>query len=850
MPVLRLDLRCLKEVVIYHGQVILEGTSIEREKIESGLTRQLLKVYMSLKKSFSSDTEEPRMQKEEDLRGDDLKHYEAEIEAMNLILISIPIDIYNSVDACTTAQAMWQRVEHLMRGTVQNKVDRETRFYNEFDQFVAEPGEALVSVYNLRLAKRLTDDTYDNLFDYLQQFEKLVNSSRAKKLEKSHDPLALVVHTGSSSRTTSPYYVTHPSSVIDYDDDYQGDVVQNTFEDPLTSEMILLARQSLNLIEYIFKAGILVTMAEIQDVHMFKRKSLRVPMFRMMLETYRELFELRLQELLQMFNATIAVRKDEAGVTLTDEQNDFLFADASRMEEIKELSANICLMARIQPANFDYDARPSYDYAFLNEHEKERQKCESLLKNVCETSWISKMKKLESENVSLEFQVQSLIKERENVKSEYQKLFDSIKKTRTQTQSEINELIEHVNQKTYAYAEIRAQNQDLLITISELKAKLKKVEKGLSVASSVRRPLNRDSPLKNSVLSDTKKSSEKVEFCIGQSKDVLCVSCAKNVLILCHDKCRANYKLNVHSKVRRALFTTPRTVKSKFKDTTPVVSKTRFSVKTTQSESLDTTSVVSRTKIAAVTLLCARNKVVQIILWIVDSGCSKHMTGDRSLLKNFVEKFMGTVRFGNDHFAAITGYGDYVQGNITVCHVYYVEGLGHNLFSVGQFCDGDQEVAFRSNTCYVRNLEGDDLLTGARESNLYTISISDMAASSPVCLLSKATSTKSWLWHRRLSHLNFGTINDLTKHDLVDSLPKFKYSKDNLCSACQRGKSKKSSHPPKVVPSNHSKLELLHMDLCGPMRVASINGKKYILVIVDDYSRFTWVYFLRIKDET
>ncbi|GJX70139.1 retrovirus-related pol polyprotein from transposon TNT 1-94 [Tanacetum coccineum] len=183
-----------------------------------------------------------------------------------------------------------------------------------------------------------------------------------------------------------------------------------------------------------------------------------------------------------------------------------------------------------------------------------------------------------------------------------------------------------------------------------------------------------------------------------------------------------------------------------------------------------------------------------------------------------------------------TGYGDYVQGNITVCHVYYVEGLGHNLFSVGQFCDGDLEVAFHFNTCYVRNLEGDYLLTGARESNFYTISISDMAASSPVCLLSKATLTKSWLWHNRFSHLNFGTINDLTKHDLVDGLPKFKYSKDHMCSACKRGKSKKSSHQPKLVPSTHSKLDLLHIDLCGPMRVATINGKKYILVNIDDYS--------------
>ncbi|GKB61657.1 integrase, catalytic region, zinc finger, CCHC-type containing protein [Tanacetum coccineum] len=383
---------------------------------------------------------------------------------------------------------------------------------------------------------------------------------------------------------------------------------------------------------------------------------------------------------------------------------------------------------------------------------------------------------------------------------------------------------------------------------------------GLSTTSSVRRPSNRDSLFKNSVTSNTKNSSEKVEvsdrtnnkqdvasknvalntFVTNDEiktsftvKNVLCVSCAKNVLIPCHDNCLAKYKLNAHSNVRRALFTTPRIVKYMFKDTTLVVSKTRFSVRTVQSKSLDITPVVSKAKIVSDTPLSAKNKIV---LWIVNSGCSMHMTGDHSLLKNFVKKFIGTVRFGNDHFATITSYGDYVQGNITIFHVYYVEGLGHNLFSVGQFCDGDLEVDFRSKTCYVRNLEGDDLLIGDHESNLYTISIPDMVASSPVCLMSKASSTKSWLWHRRLSHLNFGTINDLTKHDLVDGLPKFKYGKDHLCSACERGKSKKSSHPPKVVPSTHSKLELLHMDLCGPMRVASTNGKKYILVIVDDYS--------------
>ncbi|GKE10832.1 retrovirus-related pol polyprotein from transposon TNT 1-94 [Tanacetum coccineum] len=112
-----------------------------------------------------------------------------------------------------------------------------------------------------------------------------------------------------------------------------------------------------------------------------------------------------------------------------------------------------------------------------------------------------------------------------------------------------------------------------------------------------------------------------------------------------------------------------------------------------------------------------------------------------------------------------------------------------------------------------------------------------MASACPICLMARATSTKSWLWHQRLSHLNFDTINDLAKNDLVTGLPKFKYHKEHLCPSYEQGKSKKASHPSKPVPNSKQKLHLLHMDLCGPMRFESINGKWYILVIVDDYSR-------------
>ncbi|GKC72670.1 integrase, catalytic region, zinc finger, CCHC-type containing protein [Tanacetum coccineum] len=138
------------------------------------------------------------------------------------------------------------------------------------------------------------------------------------------------------------------------------------------------------------------------------------------------------------------------------------------------------------------------------------------------------------------------------------------------------------------------------------------------------------------------------------------------------------------------------------------------------------------------------SEVVQIVLWYLDSGYSKHMTRDRSRLRNFVNKFIGTVRFGNDHFGAIMGYGDYVIGDGVISRVYYVEGLGHNLFSVGQFCDSDLEVAFRKHSCYVRDTDGVELIKGSLGSNLYTISVEDMMNSSPICLLSKASKNKSW----------------------------------------------------------------------------------------------------------
>ncbi|GJS89270.1 retrovirus-related pol polyprotein from transposon TNT 1-94 [Tanacetum coccineum] len=190
-----------------------------------------------------------------------------------------------------------------------------------------------------------------------------------------------------------------------------------------------------------------------------------------------------------------------------------------------------------------------------------------------------------------------------------------------------------------------------------------------------------------------------------------------------------------------------------------------------------------------------------------------------------------TIRFGNAQFAPILGYGNLVEGNITIKRVYYVEGLNHNLFSVSQFCEADLEVPLWKSTCFVRDLQGNDLLTGNRGSNLYIISLQETTSSTPICFMAKASPTQAWLWHRRLPHLNFDYINLLSKKDIVIGLPKLKYVKDQLCSSCEVSKEKRSSFKTKVVSSSKGRLNLLHMDLCGPMRVASINRKKYILTL-------------------
>ncbi|KAJ9561421.1 hypothetical protein OSB04_006581 [Centaurea solstitialis] len=236
--------------------------------------------------------------------------------------------------------------------------------------------------------------------------------------------------------------------------------------------------------------------------------------------------------------------------------------------------------------------------------------------------------------------------------------------------------------------------------------------------------------------------------------------------------------------------------------------------------------------------------------WYLDSGCSKHMTGRKELLSNYREEYGGSVKFGNNELSPVVGHGDIVCKDITINNVAHVEGLNHNLFSIGKFCDKDLEVNFNKRRCAVRTEWGRELLVGTRKTNLYTIKLRHMLAKKSQCLITKKSSHQSLLWHRRLSHLNYRYLDRLVKERLVSGIPMIKFEPDQMCSGCAQGKMKRASHPPKPEQGSKSPLSLIHMDLCGPMKTVSLAGRKYVLVIVDDYSRYTWTRFFKTKDET
>ncbi|GJR14480.1 putative ribonuclease H-like domain-containing protein [Tanacetum coccineum] len=243
---------------------------------------------------------------------------------------------------------------------------------------------------------------------------------------------------------------------------------------------------------------------------------------------------------------------------------------------------------------------------------------------------------------------------------------------------------------------------------------------------------------------------------------------------------------------------------------------------------------------------------------VIDSGCSRHMIGNMSYLTDFEEINEGYVAFGgNPKGGKITGRGTIKTGNLDFENVYFVRELKFNLFSVSQMCDKKNSVLFNDTECIVLSPnfkltdESHVLLKVPRKNNMYSVDLKNIVPKGGLtCLFAKATSDESKLWHRRLGHINFKTMNKLVKGNLVRGLPSKLFENNQTCVACQKGKQHRASCKSKTVSSISQPLHMLHMDLFGPTFVKSLMKKMYCLVVTDDYSRFSWVFFLATKDET
>ncbi|GKD80566.1 putative ribonuclease H-like domain-containing protein, partial [Tanacetum coccineum] len=241
---------------------------------------------------------------------------------------------------------------------------------------------------------------------------------------------------------------------------------------------------------------------------------------------------------------------------------------------------------------------------------------------------------------------------------------------------------------------------------------------------------------------------------------------------------------------------------------------------------------------------------------VIDSGCSRHMTGNKCYLTEYEDYDGGFVSFG-DGKGRISRKGKIKTGTLDFDNVYFCKELKYNLFSVSQICDKKNNVLFTDTECLVLSSdfklldESQVLLRVPRKDNIYSVDLKSVVPTKGLtCLFAKATIDESNLWHRRLGHINFKNINKLVKGNLVRGLPSKIFENDHSCVACQKGKQHKASCKAKLVNSISKPLHMLHMDLFGPTNVKSLMKKSYCLVVTDDFSRFSWVFFLATKDET
>nr|GEU82047.1 hypothetical protein [Tanacetum cinerariifolium] len=779
------------------------------------------------------------------LKSIDEGPYNADIWATNILLQGLPKDIYTLINHYTDAKYIWDNVKMLLEGSKLAKEDMESQLYDDFEHFRQKKGENIYGrfVTAVKLNKGLRDSNYDQLYAYLKRHKAHANENKMmldRFTKHTVDSLALMSNVShqqyySQSSTTPPSTYVQPhfgdNTQLDLElslmdnlgrqnrgqgnnargvgaAGYEG--AQNRVRNANPDKMLLMQTQenrvSLDDEQLLFIVdGQDNVVDEDVDEQPIQDLALNVDNKKVATGYKNSLYLTRAQKVQPaLYNGHEIIKTNHVSAMkqLTPEQI-FWSKDLLKMkvEALKEqttasrpikvltvypLNTLAMLVLRVQSRGNTIrelrekisrstkkhsDADPIHDLKALDSHSKELHAKFNAFYNLNEHWWA----------------------ENEKVKRHYKELYDSIKIKSAKTIEETSSLLTEVaNLK----AQITENHKSNCVTMFVVKSKV--LAPGIKGATATSGSKPRSNTKKDRTF-PAKSDIKKVEVHPRNNKSSVK---RKN-----HVDSSISYKRTVINLNSNYVFKTCNKC---------LLNPTKIRDPMYQTLHLRLSSNAGRTD---------RPLVFGLRLF-------KTYDGGSLTAQEFCKKFIETVRFGNGHFGAIMGYGDYVIGDNVISRVYYVKGLGHNLFYVRQFCDSNMEVTFRKHSFYVRDTDSVELIKGSRGYNLYTISVKDMMMSSLTYLLYKASKNKSWLWHRCLNHLNFGTINDLARKDLLRSLPRLKFEKDHICFACQLGKSKKHTHIPKTKNTNLEVLNTLYMDVCRPMRVQIINGKKYILVIV------------------
>ncbi|GJS96498.1 retrovirus-related pol polyprotein from transposon TNT 1-94 [Tanacetum coccineum] len=779
-------------------------------------------------------------------------HYQSEKEAIHLLLTGIRDEIYSTVDACKTAHDMWIAIERLHQGKSLNIQDFKTNLFWEFGRFTSRDGETMESYYS-RFYKMKNEMIRNNLIvatmqvnvQFLQQlrlgwsgfvtivkknhdldivsyhkfFE--VHEIHAERIAKNANPLALLA---AAQQYANPYYQA-PKSHKSYIAKPITTPSKSAFEedsDPEQAQGVKDMQKNLALIEKNNNVDTSPRYKNDNQTRQFRnQRTVTVAGARDTVGSQECRKPKRVKDYTYHKEKMLLCKQAEKGVPLQAEQADWLEDTDEEIDE-QELEAHYSYMAKIQEVP---TADSGTDFEPLEKTDQNVKECDD--ECVALATLIANLKIDIDENKKIQKQLKkanaSLTQELKECKSTLEETNRTLresnstrdiwlialqnKQTELETYKNLNDRIvdydklERVTNRTsvsrpqlkstqmkdkvmqnnsqvkvkktqvedhHRISSISNQTKSLTTCNDSLKSRTSNVNVPQEVPTRTRKPKIKAN---KSVATPPKKivASESI---IQKSKSyyrMLYEKPSKAWKWWAEQQCPSGYKWVPKTKMKWAPKVRKEDVNTIIMEYLVNISKRRafwsLNEDILEINDSDYQYAVSIKEDTACPCLHSPKTTKK-------TSSIRPYDGNIKLVCNFVEKYLGTVRFGNDQFAPILGYEDLVQGNIT--------------------------VAFQKSTCFVRDLQGNDLITGNRGSNLYTISLQETTSSTPICFMAKASPTQAWLWHRRLSHLNFDYINLLSKKDIVIGLPKLKFVKDQLY-------------------------------LCDPMRIESINGKKYIL---------------------